>query len=165
MAKSLGYGPNGTAIGGLATLTIAPTPLNYEADFSVIDEGAGYVVYTDTTSPIDQPSTLRIAQTVRPNVYAGTSIESAAMLPSRKGSDTVVEIKEQWVETDSVDPTYYRVLPVRCAITLNYPIAAQMTPAALKHLVERTVAALFGQGDATSDDGLNALLHGVAQKY
>lgn len=165
MAKVLAYGPNGTAVTGLeAGLTIVPAALNFDADFSVIEQDAGKVIYTDVTAPIDQPSTLRIAQTARPNVYAGTSIESSAMLPSRKGMDIVVEIKEQWVETDTVDATYYRVLPVRAALTFNVPVAAQVTPDALEHLVKRVVAALYVQGDDDMTAGLNSLLHGVIEK-
>lgn len=164
MAKSLSYGPNSTAVAGVANVTFSPAPINFVADMRSVEEGAGKVVYTDVTSPIDQPATLRIAQAIRPNVYAGTSVENASMLPSKRGVDIVVETKEMWRESDDTDPTYDRLIPVRCAITLNLPIAAQVTPDAVEHLIGRTVAALYKQGEDDITAGLNALLHGVVEK-
>lgn len=164
MTKSLTYGPNPTAVGGLTNVTFSPAPIHFAADMVRIESGAGKVVYTDVTAPVDQPATLRIAQAFRSNVYAGTSIDAASMLPSKRGVDIVVEQKEVWLGSDTSDATYHPLMPVRCAITLNVPLAAQVTPDAVEHLIGRTVAALYAQGDGDITAGLNALLHGVVEK-
>lgn len=164
MSKSLAFGPNSSAVAGVSSLTFAPAPINFAADMRKSDSGPGKVVYTDVTSPIDQPSTLRISQVAKANVYAGTSISPEAMLSNKRGIDTVLEIKETWKVTDSADTTFSRYAPARCAITLNLPLDEVVTAAAVKHLVDRAVAALFAQGDATITNGANALLHGVVEK-
>lgn len=164
MAKVLTTGPNGTAIGGLATLTLAVPPLNYDADFRALESVPGKLVMTDITSPQDQPSTIRLAQTSRPNIYAGTSIDPSAFLASRKGVDTIVEAKEVWSITDAADPSFLQLMPARAAITLTLPVSSLVTADVVMGLVGRAVAALFAQGDATHDDGIDALLHGVLSR-
>lgn len=164
MAQLLKYGPTSTAVGGLASITFPISPLNFVADFSAVEEGPGKVVYTDVTAPIDRPSTLRIARVVRPNIYAGTGISDAAMLPSRKGTDTVVEIKEVWELSDSLDPMFLKHLPVRAAITLNLPQSSVVTADAVERLIGRAVAAVFAQADGDMTIGINALLHDVVRK-
>lgn len=165
LTKQINMGPNGTAVSGLTALTdLAISPLNYDADFRVLEEGPSRVVMTDVTSPIDQPSTLRIAQTSRANIYAGTDIDPSAFLATRKGSDTIVEFREVWEETDSVDATYRALIPVRCAITLTLPVSASVTPGMVQDLITRTFSALYEQGDALSVDGITDLLHGVVKR-
>lgn len=159
---SLDYGPNGTPVGGLASVTETFSPLNFDADFVELEDGAGKVVYTDVTAPTDRPSTLRIAQTVRPNIYAGTGISDLSMLPSRKGVDTVVEIKETWQNTDAAGVV--TLLPVRCAITMNLPQSSVVTADAVERLIQRVVAACYKQADGDMTAGLNALLHNVVKK-
>lgn len=164
MTKSLSYGPNGTPVEGVTAVTFAVAPLNYTADFAEVESGPGKIVYTDTTSPQDQPSTLRIAQQSRPNVYAGTSVDPSCYLPNRKGTDTIIEIREFWNLTDSTDSTFLNVAPVRCAITMTLPDSSVVTADAVSRLIARGVAALFAQGDATIANGVDALLHGAVKK-
>lgn len=163
MSITLNYGPNGTAVGGLATVTRTFSPLNFATDFSVLSEQAGQVIYTDVTAPVDRPATLRIAQSVRPNIYAGTGISEAYMAGSRKGLDSVVEVKAIFSATDSVSGavTYY---PVRLAISTNLPQAGIVTPTELDYLLNRATAALYAQGEGTTANGVNKLLRGVLKK-
>lgn len=165
MTKSVTYGPVGTSVAGVSSVAFSPAPLNFDADFMAIDNSkAGQVIYTDVTSPLGQEATLRIAQVARPNIYSGTSIEPAAMLPSKRGMDLVVEIKEVHKEVDSDDPTYLRLIPYRCAITLNLPVTEQCNATVVAHLLGRALAAFAQQGDDELTAGVNALLHGVVTK-
>lgn len=164
MAKVLSYGPNDTPVEGVTNLTLTVPPLNFDADFRTLEDEPGRWVAIDVTSPQDQPSTLRIAQQSRPNVYAGTSIDPSVFLPTKKGLDTIIEIREVWSDTESTDPTYLRLAPVRAAITLTLPDSSLVTEDSVMRLVGRAVAALFAQGDATHSAGISALLHGVVRK-
>lgn len=165
MTKSVSTGTNGTAQAGITPLTFVMSPLNFPVDFRVIEEGPGKVVYTDITAPLDQPSTIRIAQTSKANVYAGTSIDPAVFLASKSGIDTIAECREIWREIDSVDLKFQHDWPVRCALTLSLPNTSQVTPALVEALVKRTVAAaLYAQGVQTATTGLSSLLRGVVQK-
>lgn len=165
VSKTLSHGPSGTAIGGLATVTCAPVPINYEADMLVIEEGVGKVVYTDVTSPADRPSTLRIAQTSKPNIYTGTSIDPSVFLASKRGTDTYIEAREVWSVIDTEDSTFLQEFPVRCSLALALPDTAYVSDEDIEALVGRVIAALYAQGEATPDTGINALLHGVVKKY
>lgn len=164
MTRSVSYGPNGTSVPDVTAVTFPVAPLNYDADFQLIEDSARRVVYTDVTSPRTQPSTLRIAQQSRPNVYAGTTIDPAVFLPIKKGTDTIIELREVWSEVDSTDTSYLKLFPVRAAITLTLPDADQVTADAVLRLVARAVAALYVQGDDDHEAGIEALLRGVVKK-
>lgn len=166
MAKTTSYGPVGTPVGDpvITAVTFEVTPLNFDADFRTVEEGASKIVLTDITSPQDQPSTIRISQAARPNVYAGTSIDASAYLPNKKGTDTVVEVREVHAVTDDTDPAFLLQFPVRAAFTLNVPDSAYVTPALVKRLLARVVAAMAEQASATLDSGIDALLHGAVKK-
>lgn len=165
MSKTTTHGPNATAVSGVTTLSFAPAPINFATDMRVIDEGPGRVLYTDVTAPTDQKSTLRLAQTSKNNIYAGTSVDPAAFLSSREGSSTIIEIRELWKETDSADASYAGYGPVRAALTLDLPVHSMVTSLEVRKLIARVIAAVAAQGLGDLDAGVTALLHGVVQKY
>lgn len=165
MTKVVTYGPTSTAVAGVPSVTFPVAPVNFDADFVAIDSSKpGQVIYTDVTCPLDQESTLRITQTARPNVYAGTSVETGSMLPSKRGLDTVIELKELHKITDSDDPSFVQYAPYRVAIITNTPISEYVSATVVLHLLERAIAAFGQQGDATLNDGITALLHGAVAK-
>lgn len=146
-------------------ISLTADALNFDADWRIIDEGPGRVVYTNVQSPVDQPLTLRIAQTVRPNVYAGSAIELAAQLPTRRGCDTVIELKGTWAIGDSEDATFKRMFPVRIATTMNLPLCAEITDqVVIDSLLAPMIAALAANRESTLQGGINDLLHGVVEK-
>lgn len=164
MTKSVTYGPNGTPVDGLSALTIAVAPINFEEDFLPLVDDPGVNIYLDNTAPVDQPSTVRLATRDVANVYAGTAIDPAVFLPSRKGRDIVVQLQEVHAITDSADAAYLRMYPIKGTLTLNVPIDPAITPAVLEHMVTRLVAAIARQGEATLESGLAALHRGVTSK-
>jgi len=164
MSKVVTFGPNSTPVEGLASLTLTMPPLNFLADYKEVDEGPGRVLYTDISSPREQPATLRIAQTSRANVYAGSTIDPMVFLPNKKGTDTIVELRQIVAVTDTEDSTFLEMFPVRIAVTTTYPDTSYLTANALESLLLQVVAAHFEQGAATVDSGLTLLSHGVVKK-
>lgn len=165
MSKTLSHGPSGTAVEGVSAVTIAPPPINFEADMLEVESGVGRVVYTDITSPSDQPSTLRIVATPKANVYAGTSIDPSVFLPSKRGTDLYIETREIWSVTDTVDTAFRQDFPLRVGLAISAPDTSYITDEDIEAAVGRVVAALYSQGEATPDLGITALLHGVVKKY
>jgi len=162
----LSYGPSGTPVAEVATgieIDTTIVALNFDSDLMIEDEGPGKVIYTDITSPSDRPSTLRIAQTVRPNVYAGSGVPETLSLASKKGLDTVIEVKEVWEFVDDDSFATYN-FPVRCAITLNVPMSQYVTTAAVQDLLTRTIAGIAAPKEDTIGTGLDRLLHRVVLK-
>ncbi|DAD51167.1 coat protein [ssRNA phage SRR7976324_1] len=159
---AISHGPNGTPIDGLSALTFPVGPLNFDADFRILEDEPGRVVMADVTSPYSQLSTIRIAQSSKPNVYAGTSIDPTAFLANRRGTDTILEVREVW--SDPLDATGPKLMPVRCAVTLSLPTCDAITASDVQALIARAVALAFRQGEATATNGINDLLHGVVRK-
>lgn len=164
MSRVVTRGPVGTDLAVNPTTTLTFKALNFPADFREIEDAPGKVVLTDITTPLDQPSTIRVAQTSRPNVYAGTTLDPSVHLPNKKGTDTIVEVREIWSETETTDPSYQRMFPVRVAITMSLPNASQVSTADATALVLRAVAALGKAGDNNITTGITDLLHGVVKK-
>lgn len=164
MTKSVSYGPNGTAVAGVSAVAVTVPPINFEADMLPLVDDPGVNIYVDSTSPVDQPSTIRLATRDVANVYAGTSIDPAVFLPSRKGRDIVAQAQEVHVINDSEDPSNIRMYPIKCTITVNAPIDPSVTPAVLEHIVARALASIARQGEDDLAAGLAALHRGVTTK-
>lgn len=164
MTKSVSLGPNPTAVGGVASVGFAPAPINFSTDMKKIETGPGKVIYTDVTAPSDRRYTLRIAQQSRPNIYAGTTIDPSVFLSSKRGTDTVVEIKGILEVTDSVDTTFLQQAPYRLALTMTLPESQFISATEMKAMLDRLVAALATQGDDEILAGLTNLAHGVVEK-
>lgn len=162
--KSISHGPVDTTVDGVTSVSLTGPPLNYDADYRVIEEGPGKVVYTHVKSPADRPSTLRIAQTSKANVYAGSTIDPSVYLPSKRGLDTIIEVREVWAVTDSADAAFLQYAPVRAALTLSLPDSGVITADDILLLVKRVTAALFDQGEITAEPCVTALQRGVVQK-
>lgn len=163
MAKTIGTGYTDTAIGGFANNPQTLPAINWSVDHSPIVEVPGEVVTTNLSCPVDQPETFRFAQRKVANVYASTDVDPSAYLPVRQGTSTLVELREVWVETDSTDATYKKLIPVKCGITLTLPAYGGITADMALALARRALAGTFETGVATST-GFAALLRGVMKK-
>lgn len=163
MAKTIATGYTDTAISGNPTMTVTAGKLNFKADFRPLSEAPGEVILTNVTSPVDQPETMRLSQRKVANVYANTEVDPSAYLPIRQGTATLLECRETWVETDSVDTTYRKLIPVKCGITFTLPAYGNITADQAVGLVLRTLGLTFETGTVTSV-GMAALLRGVMMK-
>lgn len=165
MAKVANYGPNGTAVAGVSSITLPIAPLNFDADFGVVQDEPGKVVMTDVTSPVGRPALVRIATRERANIYAGSNLDPGVYLPVRSGTDKLVEVTMVVEVTDPADPSYLKLFPVRLAVTSTLPRYADVDMVALeKVLLTRAIAAMAAQGASTLDTGLAATSRGVLTK-
>lgn len=163
MAKILSHGPVPTVAIGVDPIGISATPINF-SDMLVLEEGPGKTVYTDLTSPADRPSTTRFTVSSKANIYAGSSIDSSVWLPSKKGTEIYVELRQVWAVTDSVDLTYHKEFPVRAALALSVPETGVIEAADVWDLALAAFISLYANRDNDGDAGINALLHGVTEK-
>lgn len=164
MTKSVTVGPNGTAVAGVTAVAVTVAPLNYDADFLPLVDDPGVNIYVDSTAPVDQPATVRLATRDVANIYAGTSIDPAVFLASRKGRDIVVQVQEIHKVTDSEDADYLRMYPIKATLTINAPVDAIVTSATLERMVARVLASIARQGEDDLASGLTALHRGVTSK-
>lgn len=164
MAKVLVKGPTDTPFAGSTALTLPIPGLNWTTDFRRQPVGpTGEVIAVNVTAPTDQPETVRFSQRAVPNVYAGQAIDAASQLPSKTGTATLIELKQNWVQTDSVDALYRRAIPMKCTIALTLPTYGDITADMVLDLLKRTVACAFEKGVVTSS-GLAAIQRGILSK-
>lgn len=143
MAKTIAKGPTDTAFSGSTTLTVPIPGLNWTTDFRPLSKVPGEVVAVNVTCPVDQPETIRFSQRKIANVYNGINLDPAVHLPVKAGTATLIELRQLWVETDSVDTTYRKVIPVKVGITLTLPAYGNVTATMCLDTLKRAVAATF----------------------
>lgn len=162
MSRSLTIGPvpTGVAITSLALKAFS------NADFGVIEEGPGILKFRDLTTSRVQPTTVRLQQKLRSNIYAGTTIESTNFLADKSGTDTIIEVLGVGVETDSVNLAYEASAPYRVALSFTTPNgAASLEHSHIVEMVSYLLSVLTAEGDADlADVGLSRILNGVLRR-
>lgn len=162
MTKSLSFGfnPTGTALTGVVVKAPAA------ADLGVIEEAPGILKFKDLTTPRNQPTTIRLQQKLRPNVYAGTTIESVAYLADKAGTDTIIEVLGVAVEDDVADTFAAAMVPYRMALSFTVPNgAATFTNAQLVEAVKYLLGFLASEDDTElAGTGISRILNGVLRR-
>lgn len=134
--------------------------LDYATDFAVTKDSASEVILTNTTSPIDQPETIRFGYQNVGNVYTGTGIDPSFMATTKRGVSLVAQVNDILrVSTDSTNEccgsTYD--LPLSAHVVIKVPLNQNVTADIALTLAKRAFATLFGTGEVTSDK-LNQML-------
>lgn len=164
MAKVIVKGPIDTVFAGSTALTVPIPGLNWTTDFRRLPVSAsGEVIAINVTSPTDQQEAFRFSQRSVANIYAGQAIDASSQLPSKTGTATLIELRQNWVQTDTVDAMYRRAIPMKCGITLTLPTYGDITADMVLDLLKRTVAAAFEKGVVTST-GMAAIQRGILSK-
>jgi len=163
MSQTLTLGPNGTDVPTIGTIDLAVEPLHFDSDFAIVEEAPGKVVYADLTAPLDQPWSLRIQQSTRANIYSGTSIDPSAYASSKRGVDTVVEIRGIGKVVDSVSGAEV-LLPFRWALTSTMPVHATVDKTVCLALVKRLLASTALMSEDGIQEGLGNLQRGALKK-
>jgi hypothetical protein len=169
VAHEISYGPiSGTAIGSVVPYDLTITPNDFDADLSVVEEGPGKVIYTDTKAYVDRPETVRIAQQSRPNVYSGTTIDPASALSYKRGTDTIVELKGVGAIVDGSDADYVKYFPYRLAVTMTLPthvlVDSTFVITQLQRLLSYFCASNSTDVEGSFAAGIDGLLRGVVKK-
>jgi len=164
MTKSIATGFTSTPISGVSNPSITVPLQNWAMDFGVQVDDPGECAVTELTALTDQPALVRVSQRANSNVYAKSDIDPTAYLPSRSGTDTLIERRETWAETDSTDATYRKLIPVRCGITIQVPAYGNITDAQVLDLVKRTLAGIYDSSGTSAIDVVSPILHGVLKK-
>lgn len=163
MTKSVTVGYTDTTITGNPAMSVTVGKLNYLVDFRKSATSATEVIASNVTCPVDQPETLRISQKPISNIYANLDVDPSGYLPNKKGTATLLELRELWVETDSVDATYKKYIPVKVGITVQLPQYAAVTAALAQTAVLRAFGSIFELG-VVDTKGVDALIRGILSK-
>lgn len=151
MATSFGYTDKVTT-----TKNLALPDLSYATDYALIRDDASEVVISNTTSPLDQPETIRFALSSVADVYQGTGIEPSFRSVTKRGESLLVQINDILRVTDAEGQILYD-LPISSHIVVKLPLNEYVTADVALQVVKRNISALFDTGLVTSAR-LNQLL-------
>jgi len=143
--------------------------VDFSKTFAPQSASADQVLYTAVGSPLDQETTLRLAQRKVANVYAGTSVDASAYLPTRQGVSTLIEYKHVFEVISDSDTTRRMLAPVRLGLSFTTPSHGFLTASMVVDMISDLLG-LIGSGQGVVDDdtyvtaGIGSLLHGVKTK-
>lgn len=139
---------------------VAIVDLDYAKDFAVTKDSADEVVITNTTSPVDQPETIRFGYQTVGNVYANTGIDPSYMAITKQGISLVAQVNDIMRVTNNDEnccsPLVYD-LPIQAHVVIKVPKNQFITSDVALQAAKRAFSALFATGSVTSDR-LNAML-------
>lgn len=121
--------------------TIACTlpAMDYDKDFAVSHDGDA-VVLSNLTTPVDQPETLRYAQYDVANVYKNTDIQPIYRENGVRGKKNIISLLDT-ARVTSLDGEVIVDYPVKVAISMEYPLSANLSSADIWRAVVRCIAA------------------------
>lgn len=140
--------------------TLEVPDLDYAKDFAVTKDSADEVILTNTTSPVDQPETIRFGYQTVANVYTNTGIDPNFMAITKQGISLVAQVNDiMRVENNSEDccsPLAYD-LPIQAHVVIKVPKNQFVTADVALNAAKRAFASLLATGSVTSER-LNAML-------
>lgn len=149
------------------TKNVAVPQLSYAADFSVKAETSSEVVLTNTTSPLDQPETIRFALEPVRNVYNGTAIDPSAQSTSKNGVSLLVQVNDilrvspETGESGCCCGDGAMDFPISTHIVIKTPLVQYIDADTVLSVVKRNISALFGEGTDVTSARLNSMLRGA----
>lgn len=160
MAKTSSFGYTAPA----STITISVPKLDW-TQFSSDNrkQKSGELILQNTTSPLDQPETIRWAIENIGNVYNGTDIPTTNRSITTRGVSLVIQVNDILRVSDESDPECCCGngafdLPISTHIVVRVPLNQYVTAEKAMEVLKRDLAAVYNGAD--SPDFLNQLLRG-----
>lgn len=153
---SMGYTDSKTT-----KLSLSVPTLSYSTDFAVKSETANEVILTNTTSPIDQPETVRFGIQNISNVYSGTPIALESQSVTKRGIQVLVQLNDIMRVTPSESEC--QCLPFDLPISSHHVIRVALNPNVTPDLIQTVILrniALFYDG-AVNSNRIGQLVRGA----
>lgn len=135
-----------TAISGVTAPALTMPVINYAVDYRVKSETTKEVVLTNTTSPLDQPETIRFGFSEIADIYAKSGLNTDQISGTTKGVNVLAQINETLKVTDSSNAAFSQYLPISAHLVVKVPQSGYITPAIVKTLITRLIATLYEDG-------------------
>lgn len=136
------------------TLTVAKNisvpDLDYAIDYKkVVDEPSEAKIANITGPDLLSHEDIRFARSDVANIYSGVSIDSALVLPQKKGIQVMCELSNTYRAVNSVTGNEYD-LPCKGRVVLRFPAFTCVTSDLVKDLLIRTISAAFDTGSTNA---------------
>lgn len=142
-----------------ARMDVLPAPINWNADWRVVETKPGEVIMTNIGAPMDQPEKIRVAFSEIADVYKGTGIipNPNTITYSKKGISLLVQYT--CVGTDSDNPD--GVFPVSAHLVLKLPAGVEADGATIGQIIGRVLGSLYETKATLMDTRTSSLLRGA----
>lgn len=150
-------GVTDTPISGATAPTLTAPVLNYASDFRIKKQDKNNTYLINTSSPLDQPETLRFGFQEVNDAYSGSGLNSDQIPGSKKGMNILIQLSDTYKVTDSTNTAVIKYLPVSTHLVIKAPQAAEINATLIKGAITRLLGALYEDGALN----IEALLRGV----
>lgn len=136
----------------LTTPKYIPVPdLSYPIDYKKVMEEPTEAKIANITGPdLLSHEDIRFARSDVANIYSGVTIDSALVLPQKKGIQVMCELSNTYRAANSVTGNEYD-LPCKGRIVLRFPAFTCVTSELVRDLLVRTISAAFDTGSINAD--------------
>lgn len=125
---------------------ISVPDLSYAVDYKkILDEATEGKIANITGPDLMSHEDVRYARSDVNNVYAGVSMDTALMLPQKKGVQVMCELTNTYRAVNAKTGNEYD-LPCKGRIVLRFPAFTCVTDDLIKDLLVRTIATAFDTG-------------------
>lgn len=125
---------------------ISVPDLDYAVDFKkVLDEATEGKVANITGPDLMSHEDVRFARSDVANVYSGVSMDTALMLPQKKGVQVMCELTNTYRAVNAKTGNEYD-LPCKGRVVLRFPAFTCVTDDLIQDLLVRTISTAFGTG-------------------
>lgn len=135
-----------TTLAGVTAPTLTVPVLNYGTDFRVKVESSKETILTNTSTPLDQPETIRFGFSEIADVYSKSGLNTDQISGTLKGLNLLAQINETIKVTDTANAAFSQYLPISAHLVIKVPQSGYITPAMITTLVTRLVATLYESG-------------------
>lgn len=146
MSTIISNGFADTAIAGVTAPTITLPVLNYGVDYRVKVESSKETILTNTSSPLDQPETIRFGFSEIADVYSKSGLNTDQVSGTLKGLNLLSQINEVIKVTDTTNAAFAQYLPISAHLVIKVPQSGYITPAMINSLITRLVGTLYENG-------------------
>ena len=140
MAKSTSWGFTNTSDN--THKTIAPTILNEDTEYAIIEDEAGVTVLANLSSPVDQGERVSIKAQVLDKVTL-SNVKNAYPAPVQQGIQYSIKIESLLSTTDSAAPGYRIDEPICATLTFKHALSANITPEHIDTIIKRVLGAIY----------------------
>lgn len=135
-----------TELGGVVTPI-----LDFSKDFAKVSNDVTEAVIKNTTgASISSSEKIRYGSTPVKNVYAGTSVDASAQLPSKAGVQTLIELSETYRAVNSVSGLEYEI-PCVARLVMRIPTSQPVKNTIIVDLIVRLLSAMYSSTAANRD--------------
>lgn len=140
------FGTTDTSISGVTAPSISCPVINFNADYRLKSSTSNETVIINTTTPFDQPESIRFGIQDIANIYQNAGLSTDQIIGSKKGSSLVIQLNTTLKTTSDDGLTVLGYFPITAHMVLKVPNSGYITKDIIQSIVARLNGVLYDQG-------------------